>query len=163
DRDKHPVLIPPAQTAPVETEAHEHEKLAGGERLHAPSPPWPLATPGLARESRSPTGAILRRLAKFRKILSPARCALAVVERPIAGRSRGRPNDSAPVMNNEEGNVMYASLLFTAAALAIAASAVPSTAQDKFGPWREPVNLGRMINSACANQTCESERPAISR
>jgi hypothetical protein len=58
---------------------------------------------------------------------------------------------------------MKASFLFTAAALSIAASAVPSTAGDKFGPWGLPVNLGPTINSACANQTCESERPAISR
>jgi len=58
---------------------------------------------------------------------------------------------------------MKTSILVAAAALSIAASAVPSTARDKFGPWREPVNLGRTINSACANQTCESERPAISR
>jgi hypothetical protein len=61
------------------------------------------------------------------------------------------------------GNVMNASLLVTAAALAIAASAVPSTARDKFGPWGPPVNLGATVNSACANLTCESERPAISR
>jgi len=58
---------------------------------------------------------------------------------------------------------MKASFLFTAAALAIAASAAPSTAGDKFGPWGRPVNLGRTINSACTNQTCVSERPAISR
>ena len=49
-----------------------------------------------------------------------------------------------------------------AAALSIVA-AMPTSARDKFGPWGEPMNLGRTINSACANQTCESERPAISR
>jgi len=58
---------------------------------------------------------------------------------------------------------MNASLLVTAAALAIAAFAAPSTARDKFGPWGPPVNLGATVNSACANQTCETERPAISR
>ena len=58
---------------------------------------------------------------------------------------------------------MKASSLVAATALAIAASAVPSPARDKFGPWGEPMNLGRTINSACANQTCETERPAISR
>jgi hypothetical protein len=58
---------------------------------------------------------------------------------------------------------MNASLLVTAAALAIAAFAVPSTARDKFGPWGPPVNLGPTVNSACANLTCETERPAISR
>jgi len=49
-----------------------------------------------------------------------------------------------------------------AAALSIVA-AMPTSARDKFGRWGEPMNLGRTINSACANQTCESERPAISR
>jgi len=58
---------------------------------------------------------------------------------------------------------MNALLLIAAAALSIAASAVPSTAGDKFGPWGPPVNLGHTINSACTNQTCVSERPAISR
>jgi WD40-like Beta Propeller Repeat len=58
---------------------------------------------------------------------------------------------------------MKASILIAAAALAIAASAVPSTAGDKFGPWGPPRNLGPTINSACANSSCETERPAISR
>jgi hypothetical protein len=57
---------------------------------------------------------------------------------------------------------MNASLI-AAAALAIAASAAPSTAREKFGPWGPPVNLGPTINSACANLPCETERPAISR
>src|SRR6516164_5924180 len=48
-----------------------------------------------------------------------------------------------------------------AAALSVVA-AMPASARDKFGPWGEPMNLGRTTNSACANQTCESERPAIS-
>ena len=49
-----------------------------------------------------------------------------------------------------------------AAALSVVA-AMPASARDKFGPWGAPVNLGATVNSACANQTCESERPAISR
>jgi hypothetical protein len=53
---------------------------------------------------------------------------------------------------------MNALLLIAAAALAIAASAVPSTARDKFGPWGPPVNLGPIVNS-----TSHDERPAISR
>src|SRR5215471_10962046 len=75
--------------------------------------------------------------------------------RPSSSARRGR--------ERRGGKIMKASFLFTAAALAIAASAAPSTARDKFGPWGPPVNLGRTINSACANQACESERPAISR
>jgi len=53
---------------------------------------------------------------------------------------------------------MKASFLAIAVALAIAASAVPSTARDKFGPWGPPVNLGPIVNS-----TSHDERPAISR
>ena len=53
---------------------------------------------------------------------------------------------------------MNASLLVTAAALAIAAFAVPSTARDKFGPWEAPRNLGPTINSKY-----NDDRPAISR
>ena len=53
---------------------------------------------------------------------------------------------------------MKASFLAIAVALAIAASAVPSTARDKFGPWGPPVNLGPLVNS-----TSHDERPAISR
>ena len=37
------------------------------------------------------------------------------------------------------------------------------TAEDKFGPWGPPVNLGATINLKCDNKTCETERPAISR
>jgi hypothetical protein len=53
---------------------------------------------------------------------------------------------------------MNVSFLIAAAALAIAASAAPSTARDKFGPWGPPVNLGPTVNS-----TSHDERPAISR
>jgi peptidoglycan-associated lipoprotein len=58
---------------------------------------------------------------------------------------------------------MKASIFITAATFFIVASALPSTAQDKFGSWGEPVNLGPTINSKCANLSCETERPAISR
>jgi len=53
---------------------------------------------------------------------------------------------------------MNASLLVAAAALSIAASAVPSTARDKFGPWGPPVNLGPIVNSQY-----NDDRPTISR
>jgi hypothetical protein len=68
-----------------------------------------------------------------------------------------------------EGADMKASFLVTAVApsiLALAATwAFPAsvTAQDNFGPWGPPVNLGPTINSKCNNKTCETERPAISR
>ena len=53
---------------------------------------------------------------------------------------------------------MQAAFLVAALALFIAASAVPSTARDKFGPWGPPVNLGPTVNSKDSD-----ERPAISR
>jgi hypothetical protein len=64
---------------------------------------------------------------------------------------------------------MKASFLVTAVAPSILAMvatwgfAASVTAEDKFGPWGPPVNLGAMINSKCDNKTCETERPAISR
>jgi len=36
-------------------------------------------------------------------------------------------------------------------------------AQDKFGSWGDALNLGSAINSKCANLSCETERPAVSR
>ena len=53
---------------------------------------------------------------------------------------------------------MKASFLFTAAALAIAASTAPSPAQDKINYWSPPAKLSPMINSDYVK-----ERPAISR
>ena len=53
---------------------------------------------------------------------------------------------------------MKASFLAIAVALAIAASAVPSTARDKFGPWGPPVNLGPIVNSA-GNETTPNLSP----
>ena len=60
---------------------------------------------------------------------------------------------------------MNASLLIAAAALAIAASSVPSKARNKFGPWGPPVNLGLTVNSKPIERLSKGidERPAISR
>ena len=53
-----------------------------------PVSPRPPARLSLARESTSQRGAILRQLAKFRKILSPSRCAASSARRPIFALSQ---------------------------------------------------------------------------
>jgi hypothetical protein len=84
-------LIAPAQAAPIETKVLEQENVTGGARLHAPS----LHAAGEAGDDATPRlwvdlpdDGILRHLGKFRKILSPPRCADFVVRRPIAARKR---------------------------------------------------------------------------
>jgi hypothetical protein len=57
-------------------------------------------TKGLTYRLNSRKEAILKHLAKFRKILSPPSCALAAVGRPIV--ARGRERHSASAMNKEE-------------------------------------------------------------
>jgi hypothetical protein len=74
DRDEHLAFILSEQPAAVETEGLEQKSLADGEHFHATVSLQPLAGLSGARESNSQT-AILRRLAKFRKILSPSHCA----------------------------------------------------------------------------------------
>jgi hypothetical protein len=76
---------------------------------------------------------------------------------PLEGHSAFRPERGG-------GADMKASFLVTAVAPSILAMAaawgVPAsvTAEDKFGPWGPPVNLGPIVNS-----TSHDERPAISR
>jgi hypothetical protein len=89
-----------------------------------------------------------------------------LAQRPIGGEA-DVIQKALPV--SREGSDMRASIFIAAIApslLAMAAtwsSLTPAAAENKFGPWGSPINLGRTINSACANLTCESERPAISR